>query len=301
MARYSIYVDKNKGKVKKTVFLKDDGKPVDKFNLEKIDRYTAQFSNQDAFVTRLCKGGEILFAPEKVYIGYQYNGETSKKEIIFNNPIIKEEAKHIIDQKKNNVKCPLLPDDEHIKELAGQIKGYAMNISSLRAMNISEDFPRHIYNLLNQYRALNTKTSYTPEEAKERKELNEQIEYNLRKYMYFRAVYLWNKKYIKRLGTDKKVMEEEYKQQELADYMDLKYSPNATKKITMADIEIEDEEMNEDRVKPSRIVELSNQNISYYYNNGGLEAVMANCDLDDIEALSEEEKDEIGFISSKKR
>ena len=303
MSRYSIMIEKDNGKEKevKAIKLKHNGKIQDKFELEVIDRYLTQFSNQDALLTKLAKDNNLPFIPTKCYIGYNYKGKVCKKDIIYNDKILFIAAKDIINQKQNgiDVKHQILTPTNDINELIGRIKNYAKNDSTLRSMFFSELFPKHVYDLLNEYHNLNKPVNYNLDTLMDRNELAKQIDYNIRKYKFFRAIHLWEIKYLKKQEKSQN-NKEEYKQFELSEFMDVTDHTIPEKAKTYEDYEVEADNIdiyNKDFYNQNEVSdeELRDQMFSIY-KESGIEGVMNYFDLDQLnKVLSIKYKEQMGL------
>ena len=297
MARYSIYI-KDKYNEYIIPLKKSDGTKEKKFDLEQLDRYLSQFPSKDIFLAKMYKDGVIKATPLDCYIGYTYNKKVVKKPIFFHNKLIYDASRSYIHAKEQAIdkKKTTIPLSNEITSFINEIIDLGVNDNeAFKSMFYSKNFPKHVYDLLNEYRKLLKKEDY-PSKQDDIKELKEQINYNIRKYNYFRSIYLW-----KELLNDKRKNDkQEYDQMNINDYINNLNHKNETETDIEQREEDYEEELKEIAIEELRkrkifLTEISNPNIDYYFNEGGLEEVLNNCDMDEIESLSDDEKEYIGY------
>jgi hypothetical protein len=289
MARYSIFIERENGKDRVALKLKHNGILENKFDLEVIDRYLTQFKDQDDFLTKMAKMDALPYIPKKCFIGYIYNDEIKEKNIIYNNAIIKHAAEDIINKKRLGVKNKQLILDPtiEVKDFIHQIKGLAVNDdSAFKSMFFSGFFPKHVYDLLNEYRKLK-KSKLTSESLKQIEEIAEKIDYNIRNYKFYRAIYLWYKKYQKKQEI-KANEKKDYNQLELSQFMDISSKLiNSPKQYV-----IEDQEVENDNIDSKITIE----DVLEIYQQDGIEGVMNYYDIDDLKRiLNDEEMKKMGL------
>ena len=289
MARYSIFIERENGKDRVALKLKHNGILENKFDLEVIDRYLTQFKDQDDFLTKMAKMDTLPYIPKKCFIGYIYNDEIKEKNIIYNNAIIKHAAEDIINKKRLGVKNKQLILDPtiEVKDFIHQIKGLAVNDdSAFKSMFFSGFFPKHVYDLLNEYRKLK-KSKLTSESLKQIEEIAEKIDYNIRNYKFYRAIYLWYKKYQKKQEI-KANEKKDYNQLELSQFMDISSKLiNSPKQYV-----IEDQEVENDNIDSKITIE----DVLEIYQQDGIEGVMNYYDIDDLKRiLNDEEMKKMGL------
>src|SRR5574344_1838442 len=167
MPRYSIYAEKENKMDRTPMKLYDKGKLETKFDLERIDRYVAQFQNQDDFITHMVKYNSIQFIPKRCFIGYTMNGEILEKKMLYNNKLIYNAAKDIIQKKKNKLdksKIILTPNSE-INTFINDITNLGINDNkAFNYMLSSPLFPKYIYELFQQYRQIKSQNEYISSE-----------------------------------------------------------------------------------------------------------------------------------------
>lgn len=293
MARYSIFIERENGKDRVALKLKHNGILENKFDLEVIDRYLTQFKDQDDFLTKMAKMDALPYIPKKCFIGYIYNDEIKEKNIIYNNAIIKHAAEDIINKKRLGVKNKQLILDStiEVKDFIHQIKGLAVNDdSAFKSMFFSGFFPKHVYDLLNEYRKLK-KSKLTSESLKQIEEIAEKIDYNIRNYKFYRAIYLWYKKYQKKQEI-KANEKKDYNQLELSQFMDISSKLiNSPKQYV-----IEDQEVENDNIDSKITIE----DVLEIYQQDGIEGVMNYYDIDDLKRiLNDEEMKKMGLYFKK--
>ena len=289
MARYSIFIERENGKDRVALKLKHNGILENKFDLEVIDRYLTQFKDQDEFLTKMAKMDTLPYIPKKCFIGYIYNDEIKEKNIIYNNAIIKHAAEDIINKKRLGIKNKQLILDPtiEVKDFIHQIKGLAVNDdSAFKSMFFSGFFPKHVYDLLNEYRKLK-KSKLTSESLKQIEEIAEKIDYNIRNYKFYRAIYLWYKKYQKKQEI-KANEKKDYNQLELSQFMDISSKLiNSPKQYV-----IEDQEVENDNIDSKITIE----DVLEIYQQDGIEGVMNYYDIDDLKRiLNDEEMKKMGL------
>ena len=289
MARYSIFIERENGKDRVALKLKHNGILENKFDLEVIDRYLTQFKDQDDFLTKMAKMDALPYIPKKCFIGYIYNDEIKEKNIIYNNAIIKHAAEDIINKKRLGIKNKQLILDPtiEVKDFIHQIKGLAVNDdSAFKSMFFSGFFPKHVYDLLNEYRKLK-KSKLTSESLKQIEEIAEKIDYNIRNYKFYRAIYLWYKKYQKKQEI-KANEKKDYNQLELSQFMDISSKLiNSPKQYV-----IEDQEVENDNIDSKITIE----DVLEIYQQDGIEGVMNYYDIDDLKRiLNDEEMKKMGL------
>ena len=289
MARYSIFIERENGKDRVALKLKHNGILENKFDLEVIDRYLTQFKDQDEFLTKMAKLDTLPYIPKKCFIGYIYNDEIKEKNIIYNNAIIKHAAEDIINKKRLGIKNKQLILDPtiEVKDFIHQIKGLAVNDdSAFKSMFFSGFFPKHVYDLLNEYRKLK-KSKLTSESLKQIEEIAEKIDYNIRNYKFYRAIYLWYKKYQKKQEI-KANEKKDYNQLELSQFMDISSKLiNSPKQYV-----IEDQEVENDNIDSKITIE----DVLEIYQQDGIEGVMNYYDIDDLKRiLNDEEMKKMGL------
>lgn len=309
MGRYSVYV-RTKNDLY-TIPFETGGKTKDKTDIELFDIYfNYKVRDVDEFLSKMNKQGKIKGTPLECFIGYKFNGEIKKKPIIINQVLGNAAVSYAVNKKNAKDKKHVYIDNKsYIKDFIDSIVDLGVNNNdAFKSMFKSKDFPKHVYDLINDYRKTLKKKAVEEKEYGIRiykydddiKEILNQINYNIRKYNYFRSIFVWKDNYLKKdtiKNTDNGYIYE----------MDLLDWANMNKEQTSADIE---EELTEDELdevndfyqgyKNQYSIELSNANIDYYFKHGGLEAVLANCDLEEIESLSNEEKNYIGYHSNNK-
>ena len=289
MARYSIFIERENEKDRVALKLKHNGILENKFDLEVIDRYLTQFKDQDEFLTKMAKMDTLPYIPKKCFIGYIYNDEIKEKNIIYNNAIIKHAAEDIINKKRLGIKNKQLILDPtiEVKDFIHQIKGLAVNDdSAFKSMFFSGFFPKHVYDLLNEYRKLK-KSKLTSESLKQIEEIAEKIDYNIRNYKFYRAIYLWYKKYQKKQEI-KANEKKDYNQLELSQFMDISSKLiNSPKQYV-----IEDQEVENDNIDSKITIE----DVLEIYQQDGIEGVMNYYDIDDLKRiLNDEEMKKMGL------
>ena len=284
MARYSIFIERENEKDRVAVKLKHNGALENKFNLEVIDRYLTQFKDQDAFLTYMAKIDALPYIPKKCFIGYCFNGEIKEKNISYDNTTIKHAAEDIINKRKLGVKSKqlILTPTSEVKDFIQQIKTLAVNNdTAFKSMFFSGFFPKHVYDLLNEYRKLK-KANLTSESLKQIEEVAEKIDYNIRNYKFYRAIYLWYKKYQKKQEIKAKE-KDNYNQLELSQFMEIPNSYNPKKNV------IEDYEVKNDNIDLNNN-DISIEDIYDIYNNEGIEGVMTYFDIDDLKRILNDEE-----------
>ncbi len=290
MARYSIIIERENKQDQLALKLKHNSVLQTKFDLEVIDRYLTQFRDQDEFLTKMAKLDALPYIPKKCYIGYYSNGELKEKNIIYNNPTINNAAKDILDKKTMGYPLILTPTPE-IKDLIREIKELAVkDDSAFKSMFFSDLFPKHVYDLLKEYRNLK-KVSLTSENLKKLEDLAGQIDYNIRKYKLFRPIYLWNKKY-KIKQKEKSANKSENNQMNLSDFMDMNYKIIGNKKEVMEDDEINSDDV--DSIDENK--ESIRDAIFATYETLGSEEVLNTYDIDEIvNCLTKDERKDMGL------
>ena len=289
MARYSIIIERENKQDRISLKLKHNGALEDKFNLEVIDRYLTQFKDQDAFLTYMAKIDALPYIPKKCFIGYCFNGEIKEKNIIYDNATIKHAAEDIINKRKLGVKSKqlILTPTSEVKDFIQQIKTLAVNNdTAFKSMFFSGFFPKHVYDLLNEYRKLK-KANLTSESLKQIEEVAEKIDYNIRNYKFYRAIYLWYKKYQKKQEI-KANEKKDYNQLELSQFMDISSKLiNSPKQYV-----IEDQEVENDNIDSKITIE----DVLEIYQQDGIEGVMNYYDIDDLKRiLNDEEMKKMGL------
>ena len=356
MARYSIYIQ-GKDKYYEIPLKFSNGEEKIKCDLEEIDAFFAkpfndnESDNLQSFLKDVVDKGLINETPKnKPFIGYKYQGTLRRKELIVNNSYIYAMANRCIEAKRMNNKN-VLTESSDLDSLINEIIMLAINNNeAFRSMFFSNLFPKHVYDLLNDYRNLLKKEDYM-DKVNDINELKRQISYNIRKYPNLRTIYLWKNRFDKK--TDKQD-ENEYEYE--YDLLDL---ANKEKQETNVDVEEQSvEEVKEEKISAAELIshkkdyynnlfdwanenketlkeepvqeekisaedyinnynsdevyefleqyakpnycEITNPRVDYYFKEGGINSVLANCSLDDIEALSPEEKRYIGYESIKR-
>lgn len=305
MARYSVYVRTREGL--NTIPFEKNGKLEDKSDLELFDIYfNAKVKSIDEFLNNRIKEGKIKGNPLECFIGYKVNGEIKKKPIITNNLFIYNAAMNyaIKARKTKNRKDLYIDEYPQIKDFVDEIINLAVNDNlAFKSMFKSNGFPQHVYDLLNELRKLYKKEDYSSKND-DINQLKNQISYNIRKYNYLRSIYLWKDNYLKKEIKNNNQQNNDFEY----DMNIFEWAETNIKNKTDIDIEEElsDEELNEINqfnhdYKNRYKIEITNPNIDFYFKQGGLEAVLSNCSLDEIESLSDDEKNYIGYDNKSKR
>ena len=359
MARYSIYI-KGKDTLYEIPLKFANGKEKIKCDLEEIDYYFARPISENendilqVFLKETVDKGLIKETPQnKPFIGYKYQNEIRKKEIITNNSFVYTMAKKCLDY-KNVDKNHRIPNNSELQGLIEDIIMLAIDDNkAFRSMFYSNLFPKHVYDLINDYRSLLKKDDYS-DKVNDMQELKNQIAYNISKYNNFRTIYIWKEKYYNSLNKqdnkdydyeynlidlankeknttstdiEDNTPEEEIKEEKISvtdlinnkayynnlfDWADNNTNP-VEKEPTLVEAqeEVKEEKMNVqdfinqynteevydflEQYNKEPFVEITDPNVAHYFKEGGLESVLENCSLDEIESLSNEEKQYIGY------
>lgn len=312
MGRYSVYVKTNSGLYKVPFDLGNGIK--ENFDLEELDNYFAEQKDYNSFLKDKVKEN-----PTKIFIGYIYNKEIKAKPIILNDLFIKNAANSYLKAKKENKRNLYIPKSDSINAFVDSIRKMAIKDNdAFNSMFMDRSFPKHVYDVLNDYRNALKKEDYSSK-ISDLEELKNQIDYNIRKYNYFRSIYLWRERFLNR--SEKQ--ENDYKYD-----IGLMDWANRNKQKTNTDIEEEvnnDEEIKVEKVenplsveemltkkdyedaykileqyKSTYAFEISDPKINQLFKEGGLASVLYNCDIEEIERLTNEEKEYIGYKTNKK-
>ena len=321
MTKYSVYVQTSTKQLKKISFDIGNGNVEDKFSLVELDNYFTGTNSFDEFLKNKVDVNPVkcfisISSDEKDINNRDNDGNhkiiLNAKPIILNNPFFKKAVTSYIEAKKKNPKNEVIPTSESINKFTNEIRKLAIqDNTALYNMNVNRSFPQYVYKLLLQYKKLLNNEDYSMKQE-DIKDLKNQIDYNIRKYNYFRTIYLWKESYEKRKNRDwnydlslldllnKQETNADFEQSIIEDEQSKKDEPTMVEKhisveeyLTKQDYEDVYKFLQE--IKDKSHFEITDPKIDYYFKQGGLSAVLENCDLDEIDRLSKEEKEYIGF------
>ena len=270
---YNIYLENTKTNKKVIVNFECNGLIKKDGTIEMIDNYLSNFKSLDDFITYLYKEQIIDMVPNKCYI----KNDTKEIKPIFNDDYIHNITNEVLNNEKVN-------ENETIN-LVKKIVNYAKTDERIfqSIKNTKEINNILYYNLLNS-------NLYG-------------IKRILSTYSNFRDVYVWLNNYENKYYHEQE--KEKDNQITFDDYLKKKSEPdtNYQKVINyLYDIDEEEskeilKELAEEQLRKNkiRLNGLSNENIEYYYNLGGINSVMENVSLDELESLSSDEKEYIGY------
>ena len=268
-----------------------------------IDNYLSYFKDLDSFITYIYNDEQIDFIPDECYI---MSNNKNKLEPIFGNTTIRRITNDILTGKQ------LHGDKNEVNELVKEIFSYTNN----------DEYQRILRSIANTKEVSNLYHDFSNNNINKIK-LDLFLDYSL-----YRNLYVWFNNYKSKYHQEKK--EEQDNQITLDQYLQDKSKPTPLEKITKFIDENYEKEIEEEKVQlftpkekeieepkvdyediedellkiaeeRRRLEELrlkgiqTNEKIEYYYNLGGLPKVLEEVSLDEIEALTKDEQEYIGY------
>lgn len=218
VARYWIEVVNN-NEIYKVPLMSKDGKKLERLHLEQIDYMTSSMKDKSEFLTKLLKSGFLKTNATDVYIAYNANGSKQKKDLVFNNELLKKCSIDSLNKKMNNVVNASLEKTNLLNNYIKQLKFYMFNPTSLNSIKRSKIFPYYLKKLILEYLELNGEIDKSPVIHSEMSTLMRCIENDICKYSELRDVILWEKKYLYNLEKVKEKNPKIDNQLKLVDYI----------------------------------------------------------------------------------
>ena len=270
---YNLYVENTKTNQIQKINFEYNGIVTNTGSIEMIDNYLSRFKNLDIFITNIYKENQISFIPDKCYI---INNANIKLEPIFNNNTIKDITSNLLSKKELHVNW------NAINELINKILNYTNSDSRIfKSISNTKEITKLYYYFINN-------------------KIDDLKLLLFNDYTLYRNLYAWLNKYELKYYQ---VNEQEDNQITIDSYLENKNKPYRLVTNYLYDLDIDNnkEELEEIAKEKKRLQDIkekgiySNELIEYYYNNGGLESVLENVSLDDIESLTPDEQEYIGY------
>jgi len=307
MANYYMYTydlatirrARNNNQVKPLSFSVRKKEVRNKFTLEELDSITTLCPDEETLLVKLSKSKEYapyINSDSKITIVHKSKGTLVSDDVVYNDKFLFRCAKEVRDRKDNGETETdiYLNATKEVNEFTSRMKNYLLNDDLFKLLMSDRKISSnpHLRELMENYNYLMSYATLEPDQQKFLDEVEKKLDANLRKYKTLRKFVVWEKKYLnKEITPDVNYVQQEIdlnkivpvKEKEHTNQQEIKKIV-PRKRYSLDDLLGENNNFGRD-----------NDPLTYWYNEGGVAAVLNNMDLDDILSYSKEDLDSVGL------
>lgn len=237
------------------------------FNLEDLDAITCAYPNEEKLILELCKDPTYQeyftsFREEHLLIAHSYGGKVHIDDPIYQQPFLKNCAIYVQEQKKKKLKDDviLLPNTEKLEAISRRLKALVLNEEADYFLH-TKDMDYMLKKELQAYVFAQTRNDMSFSWAQELDDIERNISYYLRHYKVLRKFLASEQKH-----KSQKQIPESTDDGQLSLFS---FPVPTTEAISLADYP-----------------DIENEELAYWYEEGGVAAIMEHMGADDIYSCS---------------